>query len=281
MRSHHAINFIAFFLLFFISCNSTQKKSQFPDSEMYNFSNPKVLDLPMELDEISGIAYYPKDTSVFAIVDEDGMLYKISLKNPEVLRSWRFDKKRDYEDLLLIDTTFYVLVSSGDIVKVNFTGDKLTSTKIELSSASKNQNEFESMFQDSNKIIILCKSCDVDTKNQSTSYSCNLNDSIPIMVPHNSINYSELFKNKPKNLKASAAAVNPITNEIYIISAIENLLVVTSMDGKLKSSFQLNPKIYKQPEGIAFTPEGDLIISNEYAENGHSNLLLMKNKIQK
>lgn len=281
MRLHHAINFIALTFIILCSCSSGNKKSAFPDSEMYDLSHPKVIKLPVELDEISGIAYYPKDTSVFAIIDEDGMLYKISLNQPDKLRSWRFDKKRDYEDLLLIDSSFYVLVSSGDIVKVNFVEDKLNSTKIELSSLSKNQNEFESMFRDSGKIIILCKSCDTDTKNQSSSFAWNLADSTPSLLPHLSFDYSAVFKTKPKDLKASAAAVNPITNEIYIVSAIHSLLLVTSMDGKLISSYQLDPKIYKQPEGIAFTPEGDLIISNEFVEDGTSNLLLMKNKKKK
>ena len=50
------------------------------------------------------------------------------------------------------------------------------------------------------------------------------------------------------------------------------------MDGKIKASYKLDPKIYKQPEGITFTPNGDLIISNEFGETGTATLLLMKNK---
>src|SRR6476661_1927577 len=94
--------------LLFLGCD-TGKKEKFPDTDMYNLSSPKVIDLPEELDEISGIAYYPKDTSVFAIIDEDGILYKIPLKNPHAVREWKFDKKRDFEELVLIDSVFYAL----------------------------------------------------------------------------------------------------------------------------------------------------------------------------
>src|SRR5690349_23484690 len=81
-----------------LGCQHNDKKD-FSNSEAYDFANPKVIKLPEELDEISGIAYYPKDTSVFAIVDEAGILYKIPLKQPEHFKQWQFDKKRDFEDV--------------------------------------------------------------------------------------------------------------------------------------------------------------------------------------
>jgi len=50
-----------------------------------------IVKLPDDLAEISGIIYYPKDTSVFAIKDEDGILYKIYFKWKDVITKWRFD----------------------------------------------------------------------------------------------------------------------------------------------------------------------------------------------
>jgi len=39
----------------------------------------------------------------------------------------------------------------------------------------------------------------------------------------------------------------------------------------------LDPLIYRQPEGIAFTPWGDLLISNEAGDKyGTSTLLILK-----
>src|SRR6188768_2333130 len=84
-------------------CGNTDKKD-YPNSPMYEFANPKVIKLPEELDEISGIAYYSKDTSVFAIIDEDGILYKIPLKHPANIKQWKFGKGRDFEDIVLVDS---------------------------------------------------------------------------------------------------------------------------------------------------------------------------------
>jgi len=55
-------------------------------------------------------------------------------------------------------------------------------------------------------------------------------------------------------------------------------LIVTDRSGKFKEVFELDPGIYKQAEGIAFTPAGDMIISNESHKTGLANILILKNK---
>ena len=42
------------------------------------------------LDEISGLAFYPKDSGIFSIQDEKGWLFKIRLKNPLQIERWKF-----------------------------------------------------------------------------------------------------------------------------------------------------------------------------------------------
>ncbi|MEJ7626978.1 MAG: SdiA-regulated domain-containing protein [Ferruginibacter sp.] len=276
-------------LLFFLAICSIalfygceKKKNKFPDSDMYDFSSPKVVTLPEELDEISGIAYYPKDTSVFAIIDEDGVLFKIPLRNPKALRQWKFDKKRDFEELVMIDSVFYALVSNGDVESIHFNGQTINTEKSNFSDQNKSVNEFESMFRenDSSRLIILCKSCEGDPKKSFSSLAYNYKDTSNSYVSYINFDMSVLESklNVDKHLKASAAAINPITKDIYIISSIQQLLVITNSKGEFKELYKLNPAIYKQPEGLTFTPSGDLIISNEFAQDGFANLLLLKNK---
>jgi len=74
-------------------------------------------------------------------------------------------------------------------------------------------------------------------------------------------------------LRPSAAAINPVTNELYILSSLSHLIVVTDRKGKFIDLYELDPGIYTQPEGIAFTPDGDLIISNEGLETGKKSSL--------
>lgn len=270
-------------IVLFSGCNE-KKREKFPDTDMYELSSPKVVHLPDVLDEISGIAYYPKDTSVFGIVDEEGVLFKVPLKNPKSIRYWEFDKKRDFEELVLKDSVFYALVSNGDIVSIRFIGDSIHTEKSNFSDDKKTIKEFESMYLDGDSaLVIICKECDIDTKAAASSFAYDYKDTSKKYREHLQFKMDEVI-NKiklDKHFKASAAAIHPLSGDIYLISAIQKLLMITDKEGNFKEVYKLNPKIYKQPEGITFTPEGDLIISNEFGEVGYANLLLMKYKKKK
>lgn len=251
------------------------------DTDMYDFSTPKVVELETALDEISGVAYYAKDTTVFAIVDEAGKLYKIPLKEPLQSRSWSFSKGKDYEDIVLLDSTIYILVSNGDIEVVKFRNDQPYSETIKFNLGGKKENEFESLFKNEfeNSLTLLCKSCSDDAKEEISSFKIMLGDSMYLTQDsaYDMRGFIQKFGSE-KHLKPSAAAVNPVNGDIYMLSSILECVVIFGRDKVFKQYVKLNPTIYKQPEGISFTAQGDLIISNEFAEQGLATLLLLKNK---
>lgn len=263
------------------SCASVDSKEKYSNTEMYDIAAPKVINLPQVLDEISGITYYAKDTSVFAIIDEDGKLYKIPLKDPSVVKEWTFDKARDFEDVVLRDSTFYVLISNGDIEKLKFVEDKIVMEKTDFPNASKKVNEFETLYWDNatQRLVMMCKACEDDKKKSVTSYflndSTNSFDTFAVMQTAPIFQKAGVDKEK---IKPSAAAINPITKDLYILCSVNKLLLVADDKGTLKDVFKLDPKLYKQPEGITFTPTGDMIISNEQHLDGYGQLLLLKNK---
>lgn len=272
---------IFFGMAFFMAgCDGFVQKRHYKNSDMYDFSNPKLLELPQELDEISGIVYYPKDTSVFAIIDEDGILFKISLNNPRQVKSWKFDKKRDFEDLVLLDSNFYALISNGDVEKISFTGNTISTSRSNFSDYSKSANEFETLYADNDStLVLICKTCEADDKKAIGQLAYSIADSFPYR-PLPSLDMTPVNKKLGVNkyLKPSAGAINPITKDLYLVSSIQNLLVIFNSKGVFKELYKLDPGLYKQPEGLAFTPEGHLIISNEFGEEGLPTLLLMKNK---
>lgn len=258
-----------------------EASSKFKDSELYNFSQPYLINLPPMLDEISGIAYYPKDTSVFAIIDEEALLYKIPINNPMNIQSWAFGKAGDYEDIILKDSIFYILLSNGGIRTLQFqAGADIKTGKYDfILETKKNENEFESMYVDSGRIVLLCKDCEEDKKVKTSRFSFDVSSGkYQEVEPLHNGKVATLIDENKIALKASAAAINPITNEVYVISAVNKTLYIFDAALNPKEFYELNPKIYKQPEGIAFTPEGDLLISNEVYLEGNSNLLVLKNK---
>jgi DNA-binding beta-propeller fold protein YncE len=266
-----------------LSCSAGKKKFQHNDNSRYDLLNPFTIKLPDGLAEISGMAYYPKDTSVFAIKDENGILYKISLDQKALIQQWSFGRKHDFEDLVLHDSIFYVLISNGDIQALKFGGgDTIHSNKFTFPKASKVFNEFESIYYDDSlqQLVLLCKNCEGDAKKKVTAMGYNITTGMytPSIYEIDVQPIAEKLAMNKFKFRPSAAAINPATNELYILSSLNHLIVVTDRQGRFKSLYELDPSIYNQPEGLAFTPWGDMIISNEANEIGLANILIIKNK---
>jgi hypothetical protein len=281
-------NIFIFFLISmlpaFVQCRQVQKRDKdkaYPSPPGYQLNNPYVINLGTEMDEISGVYFYPKDASVFAICDDKGSLYKVHVKYKSKAEKWKFSKGNDYEDLVLADSIFYVLASDGSISAFNYNAKlpDVHTYEVDLDG----ENEFETLYKDeaTKKLILICKDCDIDTKGTLTSYSFDPYTRTFSDTPFFTIDATEITSKLPKQkgkFKPSAAAINPVTHQLYIISSVNKALVVADAKGNVKDVYPLNPSVYKQPEGLTFTPSGDLIISNEQAEIGSANILIFKYK---
>jgi uncharacterized protein YjiK len=266
-----------------IACNQ-KSTSSFPSPPGYDFGTPVVIHLRSELDEISGLSYYPKDTSIFAINDETGLLYKIYVRNKIEIERWKFDEGGDFEDLSLVDSTFYILKSNGNLTYFKvLSKDSVIADKAKFPDDEK--NEFEILYHDEEaaKLVLICKDCKGDNNKTVTAWSFDPSQNEFSKQPYFELDAEEITKklNSDKNkFKPSAAAIHPISKELYIISSVNKALVIADRKGKIKSVIPLDPKIFKQPEGLTFTPGGDLIVSNESAEIGAANILIYKVKAQ-
>jgi len=271
---------LVFFLLFFSACSQKKHIISYPSLPDYNLTDPIMIQLKTNLDEISGIAYYPKDTSLFAVDDEEGVLYKIYIRKQVKVKQWKFSGDGDYEDIVLHDSTFYVLKSNGDVKAFTFISkDSLQLQDYAFPLAG--NNNFETLYYDSHlhKLIILCKDCELDGKKTNSAYTFDPDNRTFSDSPFYTINTDdiaeELGMDKIK-FRPSAAAVHPMTKDVYIISSVNKILVIASYSGKIKDVYELDPKLFKKPEGITFTAAGDLLVSNESAGLGAPNILIFK-----
>lgn len=256
-----------------------EKDTNLPSPEGYNINKPVETKLPAKLDEISGILYYPKDKSLFAIHDERGWLYKIFLDGKMKVENWKFSPGADYEDVALVDSTFFAIKSNGTIEAFRFARPDAPVLKV-LHSSLKGKNEFETLYLDSVRQLLLfvCKECEAD-KNVTSVYGLDYKQMKFLDSPVFQIDEKDIEKkmgDKLSKFKPSAGNINPKTGDLFLISSVNKLLVVADRDGKVKDVFQLDPKYFKQPEGLTFTPQGDLLISNESAKIGPATILLFK-----
>ncbi len=179
------------------------------------------------------------------------------------------------------DSLFYILVSNGDIETLKFEGDSITKNKLKFPDGDKNTNEFETLYWDNDykKLVMLCKNCEDDKKKLVTAFACKPDSSVYEVAYQIDVKpIAEKSKDDKFHFKPSAAAINPLTNELYILASVNKLLVVADRNGKVKDVYTLDPVTFNQPEGITFTTWGGLLISNEKGESNNATILIFKPK---
>lgn len=247
------------------------------NTEGYDLEHPKVVQLPTALNEISGLWYYAKDSSLFAIEDEDGFLYKIFPKRPNDILRWRFHGHGDFEDVCMVDGTFYILRSDGHVFVTNiYSGDSIVSEKYEVPEKG---NEFESIYYDDSLrlVMLICKDCSDDKKKELSTWGFNPATRQFLQSPFaiDAKRIAAILGQKSIRFKPAAATINPFTGNLWLLSSVNKLIVVANRDGSVIQAYPLDPGIYKQPEGIAFGADRTLYISNESAGQGPGNILIM------
>jgi uncharacterized protein YjiK len=254
---------VVFISLLISACR--QKSHGSPEG--YDFNKAQRREFKKVLNEISGL-YFDRDSqSLLAISDSKDNIFQIDLK-AQKLKDYavNFAKRADFEDIVKVGKTVYVLISDGTILAVNKIGD---STRTRSFPFRKGKNDFESLYYDPalNGLVILCKTCEHEKGKKTRSAfrfdldSLRFDSSILYEISIDSVKNKVL--NSDISFKPSAAAINPADSLLYILASSGKLLVVTDRKGKVLHGYNLNPDRNPQAEGIAFSPNGTMFVSNE------------------
>jgi len=250
MIRFHAILYCLIVLIGFSGC---RVNSQNP----YNLNFPtEGFQLNSQLDEISGLHFY-NDSTLLAIQDEKGKVYFLNPLDGTIKQTYLFGKKGDYEGVTANEKHIFVLKSNGDITRINMRKDTHKVYEFKNSKGF----DFEGLCLDAAnyRLLIACKEHGKKDKNdQIYIYAFNLEtkeyESSPVYsIPKQTL--SPLFK-------PSGIAIHP-HGDLYVLSSIGKMLMTLSPDGEVLRKEALLKTIFNQPEGITFSPDGDLFISNE------------------
>jgi len=222
--------------------------------------------LPPVLVEISGLAYIDKDR--FACVqDEAGTIFIYNTATASIEKEIPFTGPGDFEGIALKGNTAYITRSDGRIFEVDLTSKKTNEYATFLTAA----NNVESLFYDAahNRLLLAGKEPDSEAPDLKNVYAFDLASKdllkepiVKIDLRHPSLTRDQSTKKKKRSPMPSAIALHPATRDIYILDGPKSRLLVSGNDGTIKNVYELGKEFYK-PEGISFSPEGTLFISNE------------------
>lgn len=269
------VRILLFFLavLLFTSCGG--KKNHYVLH--YDFREPDVkLVLPDSLHEISDQAII--DDSTFACVeDEDGIIYIYDSKRNRIEQRIEFAGAGDYEGITKVNKDLYVLRSDGMLFEVTDFAGAVPRVETYLTEIPADDNEGICYDSLNNRLLIACKSrLDKETasKEKRAIYGFDLSAKklsadpvfefdIDELSDYLDNHYIDLADDAQLKFKSSAIAIQPGSGDLFVLSAVDHCLFVFDSEGNIRHAEPLKPKLFNKPEGIAFYPDGDVLISNE------------------
>ncbi|MDQ3190430.1 MAG: SdiA-regulated domain-containing protein [Bacteroidota bacterium] len=226
--------------------------------------------LPPVLSEISGIAFI--DTTILACVqDESGVIYIYDLTLSEIINEIKFAQAGDYEGITIAGEDAWVLRSDGKLFQVeNFQSSKPDVKDIQLNFNQEQNLEGICYDKKNNRLLILPRTFDTPDSTYKGIYSYNLitgefskEPIYKIDLNHELLTKKKQKKKKKESLIPSGIAIHPYTENIYIIDAKNAQVVILDKEGEIKQLIHLNKKVFPKTEGIAFTENGEIFLSNE------------------
>jgi len=263
----------------------------------YNLNKPDIKQqLPPVLNEVSGLTDI--DSKHVALVqDELGIVFIYDFINGKIVSQYEFEESGDFEGLTYTGESLYILRSDGRLSECkNFLNDdaKFIHHQLNLKTAN---NEGLCYDQKNNRILIAAKSKPINhnEKEKRYIYSYNIKTEELLEKPVYSINTNEIQKFaskydiiqtqttskgkiKPFNFRPASLAIHPITDEIYIISAADKLILIMNRKGEMVHIERLNDELFLKAEGITFIPDGTIIITNEAVTKFPTLLVFNMNK---
>lgn len=266
----YCVTVVLFSTLFFAGCKPKKKIIKSPPG--YNFGGVGKQKVDYKLKEISGLAWDSERDEFLAHYDEKGVLFSLDRETKKIKREYKIAGKGDFEDIAIYRGVPYMLESNGTLHKIIREGDSLRGEevgKLDLTGT----NDFETLYADTarNALILLCKNCDMDGKNEVSAFAYYPDSSRFSSEPVFKIDAEairQMTPTKTSKLQPSAAAIHPKTHKLFIVSSASSLLVIADRNGKPEAAFELGKKLFPQPEGLTFKDGGSLFISNEGVKEG-------------
>ncbi|WP_026916162.1 SdiA-regulated domain-containing protein [Christiangramia portivictoriae] len=226
-------------------------------------------ELPSELNEVSGIVYEKNDLMI-CVQDEDGILFTYDMKARKIINQHKFSYAGDYEALTYLDGSYWIAESNGRLINVidlDVADQEIEGTQLDF----EYRNNIEGMAATSNnKLWITVKDRNLDNSSgykgvyEYDPASNKLQREPVLKIDYEDPKFDRLKTHNPRKLlRPSDLAIHPTTGELYILDAEFQKIVVTNKQGTIKSIHLLDPAEFEQPEGIAFSSDGRIFISNE------------------
>lgn len=265
----------------------TSKNVQLQDVPYNIHDFDDLLVLPVALREISGLAYDKTAETLLCINDELGYIYELDTAEGNIQSKRKFADLGDYEGIAFFNDKLIITRSNG---KFYFYDPSIPDVYKIVRTPLNTQNNIEGITHNpkTNQILLACKGSPRiagkfnETKGKLISaYDVSADTLMTdpyLLIKDKQLRrkVSEIYgrigleeedlkklQKRVESFAPSGLAIHPFSGNLYILSAQRSLLIVVDQQKQIKHIHFLAEDVHVQPEGICFSPTGDMYISNE------------------
>jgi uncharacterized protein YjiK len=228
----------------------------------------KKWEIPAELKSISGMDFID-NTHIACISNETGAIVIYNIESGEIEARIAFAPTGDYEAIALVGETAYIGCADGRLYEVAAYRSEQPAIK-EYGTHLTLKQSLAGLCYDrqSDRLLAVIKGRESGTQLYKGIYAFDLSTKKMAVSPVFRINLQDtVFPKQPvKNLQyvlqPSEIAIAEDSGDMYITDGARSQLLILNSSGDIKKLCPLSKTDFNQPEGISFTPTGDIYICN-------------------
>jgi uncharacterized protein YjiK len=250
----------------------------------YGLSGPPAwrVTLPAELREVSGLAV-TADGRLFAHGDEEAVIYQLEPRTGKTVKRFGLEpgagvpdlgKKSkdgrvagDFEDIAIVGDRFFLVTSNAVLLEFS---EGATGARVPFTAHTTGLGdtcEVEGLAHDtaSGALLMLCKEMrQKAARDRVEIHAWSLAERRLHPEPRLTVPYSELSRaTGVRAFNGSALAFTPGGRSLALIAGPQRAFAEITLEGRAVGGGRLDRAGLPQPEGIAFLPDGTLLISSE------------------
>jgi uncharacterized protein YjiK len=251
------------------------------------------------LQNVSGLTGSLDPKSITCMQSEDGKAYLIDKKTGKVNGSIFFTNEESFKGVEMVGDTLFAMKENGQLYKIwNLRGASKTVKQVRMGLPKTEIYGGLGYDIQGNRLLVAAKGQkDGEFSKKIYEFDVKTNQSNPVPAYEITLaqfkeflnekkadkNYQKLYedyvsKANPKGFDFAPASisVNPLDNNIYILSSVNNVLLVMNMQGKILEINKLKKDNHIAPSGICFDEEGTMYITNEAKDGKPAKLVEYK-----